>query len=119
MNNRVLGKGKVVNQIFATKMLVHENLWKEKKLHAAFMNREKAHDRVDKAALWNTLRIYGVGGELMEEIKTFYWEANAYVKVDGKLSDSFAIGVGVRQLCVMSPWLFNIFMDRCMREMEA
>ncbi len=39
--------------------------------------------------------------------------------MDGELSDSFAIGVRVRQGCVMSLWLFNIFMDGCMREMQA
>ncbi len=33
----------------------------------------------------------------MEGIKAFIKEMNAYVKVDGKLSDSSAIGVGVRQ----------------------
>ncbi len=27
--------------------------------------------------------------------------------------------VGVRQGCVMSPWLFNVFMDGCMREMKC
>ncbi len=31
---------------------------------------------------------------------------------------SFAVEVGVRQGCVMSPW-FNIFMDGCMREMKS
>ncbi len=32
---------------------------------------------------------------------------------------SFAVEVGVRQGCVMSPWSFNIFMDRYMKEMKC
>lgn len=40
----------------------------------------------------------------MEEIITFYREENTCVKLDGKLRDSFAIGMGVRQECVMSLW---------------
>ncbi len=80
---------------------------------------EKAYDRVDREALWNVLKIYGVGGHLMKRIKAFYGEAVACVKADGDLSNSLAIGVGVRQGCVMSPWSFYIFMDGCMREMKA
>ncbi len=38
---------------------------------------------------------------------------------DGQFSDSFAIGVGVKQGCVMSPWLINTFVDGCMIEMKA
>ncbi len=33
------------------------------------------------------------------------------LRVEGEFSESFAVEVGVRQGCVMSPWLFNIFMD--------
>ncbi len=55
----------------------------------------------------------------MEGIKAFYREANVCVKVDGELSDSFAVGEGVRQGCIMSPWWFNIFRDGCMREVKA
>ncbi len=46
-------------------------------------------------------------------------EVNACLKVDGELSDSFTVGNGVRQGCLMSLWLLNILMERCMREMKA
>ncbi len=35
------------------------------------------------------------------------------MRVGGEFSESFAVEAGVRQGCVMSPWLFNIFMDGC------
>ncbi len=37
------------------------------------------------------------GRKLMDGIKTFYREVNACVKVDDKLNDNFAFGVGGRQ----------------------
>ncbi len=40
-----------------------ENISKRKKLYATFMDLEKAYDRVDWLALWEVLRIYGVGGK--------------------------------------------------------
>ncbi len=33
------------------------------------MDFEKAYDRVDWLALWEVLRIYGVGGKLLSAIK--------------------------------------------------
>ncbi len=49
------------------------------------------------------LKIYGVGGQLLKGIQAFYREANACVRVGGKLSEFFTVEVGVRQGCVMSP----------------
>ncbi len=83
------------------------------------MDLEKAYDRVDREALWSVLKIYGVGGQLLKGIQAFYRETNTCVMVGGKYSESFAVEVGVRQGCVMSLWLFNIFMDVCMREMKC
>ncbi len=53
-------------------------------LYAAFMDLEKAYDRVDREALWNVLYIYGVGGQLLKGIQSFYREANACVRVGGE-----------------------------------
>ncbi len=44
------GRG-CIDQIFEMKRLVEEYLGKDKKLYAAFMDLEKAYDRVDKEAL--------------------------------------------------------------------
>ncbi len=49
------------------------------------MDLEKAYDRVDREALWNVLRIYGVGRLLLKGIQAFYREANACVR--GKFSE--------------------------------
>ncbi len=36
-----------------------------------------------------------------------------------RVNGEFKVEVGVRQGCVMSPWLFNIYMDGCIREMKV
>ncbi len=41
------------------------------------------------------------------------------MRVAGEFSKSFVVEVGVRKGCVMSPWLFNILMDGCMRKMKC
>ena len=51
-------------------------------------------------------------GQLLGGPKAIYREASSCVKMDGKLSESFPIGVGVRQGCGMSPWLL---LDGCMK----
>ncbi len=71
----------------------------------------RRHIRIDRETLWSVLKIYGVGGQLLKGIQAFYRQANACVRVGGEFSESFAVEVGVRQRCVMSPWLFNIFME--------
>ncbi len=112
------GRG-CIDQIFAVKILVEKYLEKDRKLFAAFVDMEKAYDRVDRKGLWDTLRVYGVEGKLFEGNKSFCENASASVRVNGELSVSFNVEVGVRQGCVMSPWLFNICIDGCIREMKA
>ena len=51
--------------------------------------------------------------------KGFLRGASACVRTDGELSESFDRGVGIRQGCVISTWLFKVFMDGCIREMKV
>ncbi len=79
------GRG-CVDQIFCFRMVVEKILAKGKKLYAAFMDLEKAYDRVNWLALWDILKIYGVGGKLLRAVKSCYEEVSACVKIRGKTS---------------------------------
>ncbi len=42
---------------------------------------------------------------------SFYVNSRACVRVGNGISDWLVVNVGLRQGCVMSPWLFNLYMD--------
>ncbi len=58
------------------------------------MDLEKVYNRVDWLALWEVLRIYGVGERLLSAIKSFYEEEYACVKISGATSEHFDLKVG-------------------------
>ena len=53
---------------------------------------------------------------LLKAIRSLYEKSEACVRVKDELSGWFLISQGVRQGCVMSPWLFNVFMDKMVPE---
>ncbi len=54
------------------KRSVEDYLGNDKKLYAAFMDLEKAYDRIDREALWSVLKVCGVGRQLLKGIQAFY-----------------------------------------------
>ncbi len=67
----------------------------------------------------NTRNIVGVGGKLLGALKASYVGSKACVKYGERVSNYFDVGVGVHQGCVMSPWLFNVYMDGVIKEVKA
>ena len=82
--------------------------------YVGFMDLEKAYDRVNREALWQGLRMNGVGGKLLNGIKSAYVGSLACVTVKVCESDCFRVDSGVRHVCIMFPWLFNVYMDELM-----
>ena len=112
------GRG-CVDQIFAVRQICEKFRAKGREVFVAFMDLEKAYDRIDREALWKVMGMYGIGGKLLTAVKSFYMESRACVRVGDGESEWFAVEVGLRQGCVMSPWLFNIFIDGVVREMKV
>ena len=51
-------------------------------------------------------------------IRNLYWDQSAAVRIGGELSEYKLIKRGVRQGCVMSPDLFNIYSEMILRNLE-
>ena len=62
---------------------------------------------------------YGVGIKFLKAVQSFYVDSRACVRVGNDVSEWFPVNVGLRQGCVMSPWLFNVNMDGVVREVNV
>ena len=79
-------------------------------LHMCFIDLQKAYDTVDRTLLWQVLTRIRVPPQMMAVIRQFRDERRACVRPDdGVCSDWFEVEQGLRQGCMLSPLLFNIF----------
>ena len=104
------------DQIFTLKQIFEKSWEYGKDLFACFVDLEKAYDRVPRDKLWKVLQEYGVNGQLLRAIKSFYCRPEVCVRVNGKQSKPFHVGVGLRQGCILSPLLFIVYInwiDKC------
>ena len=52
---------------------------------------------------------------MLKEVLSFYVESQACVIDESGMSEWFDVNVGLRQECVMSPWLFIVYIDGIVR----
>ena len=109
-----VGRG-CVDQIFTLNQIGDKAKEKNHSVYMGFIELEKAYDRVNREALWQVMRMYDVGGKLLNGIKSMYVDSSACVRVKGGESEQFRIYSGVRQGCIMSHWLFNVYLDGVMK----
>lgn len=104
--------------VFAMKMLFEKGWEWGKDKCVAFIDMEKAFDRVNREKLWGVMReaYYGVQPKLIRVVQSMYKKCKNKVKSGQVNSGWFEVRTGVRQGGVLSPLLFIIYMDKCLRE---
>ena len=70
-----------------------------------------AFDTIPRDKLLGKLLNYNINGNFFNTIKNIYINDQACLKINNKVSDSFPVNQGVKQGCILSPLLFNIFMS--------
>ena len=111
------GKG-TTDAIFVIRQMQERHQRKGKKLYYAFIDLEKAFDRVPREVTRWALRKSGVDEWLVNAVMAMYDEARTSVRTGSGNSESFWVKVGLHQGSVLSPLLFVIVMDVVTREVR-
>ena len=87
----------------------------QKNLYFCFIDYAKAFDCVDPNKLWKILKEMGIPEHLTCLLRNLYAGQEATVRTGYGTTDWFQIGKGVRQDCILSPCLFNLYAEYIMR----
>ena len=87
----------------------------QKNIYFCFIDYAKAFDCVDHNKLWKILREMGIPDHLTCLLINLYAGQEATVRTGQGITYWFLIRKGVRQGCILSPCLFNLYTEYIMR----
>jgi len=100
-----------IDHIFMLNSLIEIYLQKRKRLYCAFIDYEKAFDKVERSLLWIKLLDSKINGKVLNVIVNLYKQAKSCVASAGHRSTFFNCDIGVRQGENLSPILFALFLN--------
>ena len=87
----------------------------QENIYFCFIDYEKDFHCVDHNKLWPILKEMGIPDHLICFLRNLYADQEATVRTGHGTTDWFQIGKGVRQGCISSSCLFNLYAEYIMR----
>ena len=89
------------------------------RIYSCFVDFKKAFDSVPRDLLLQKILDLGITGNVFNVIRHIYTTDKACVKMGQSRSDFFHLSIGVRQGCVLSSLLFNLFLSDLAKKFDA
>ena len=106
------------NAIFLIRMLSERAIEHQQDLYMVFIDYTKAFDRVKHKELFKMLKNIQIDEKDLRLLYNLYQQQTATVRLPGGMTSEFEIRRGVRQGCVGSPDLFNLYSEIILRSLE-
>ena len=87
----------------------------QKNIYFCLIDYDKAFVCVDHHKLWKILQEMGIPDHLTCLLRNLYAGQEATVRIEHGTTDLFQTGKGIRQGCILSPCLFNLYTEHIMR----
>jgi len=102
------------DQIANIRWFIEKPIEFQKNIYFCFIDYAKAFDCVDHNKLWEILKEMGIPDHLTCLLRNVYAGQEATIRTGHGTTDWFQIGKGVRQGCMLSPCLFNLYAEYIM-----
>jgi hypothetical protein len=81
------------------------------RFYCAFIDFTKAFDSIPHKQLWYQMITNGVHGRVLNVLRSMYGKLRSCVRTPEGLTDFFMCQVGTRQGCMVSPFLFILYLN--------
>ena len=107
-----------IDMLFTLQILIEKIRDSEQEAYITFIDYSKAFDSVIHNHLFQTMSTMGFPKHLIKLIANLYQGQKATIRWNNEHSKFFEIQKGVRQGCILSPHLFNIYTEQIMRNAD-
>jgi hypothetical protein len=105
-----------INSVFVIKQTIEKRREFNSETHMAFLDIEKAFDRVDRNMLRQVLNGSGFPHHLIKTTENLYNNTSIQINTGKEILEKSIINQGLGQGCDLSPALFNIYIDDLFRK---
>jgi hypothetical protein len=108
-----------IDHLFTLTSIMETRKARKLSTFAVFIDFKKAYDTIDRSILWTRLEELGISGRMLTTLKSLYTNVQCCVRINGFTTDWFGVESGLKQGCVLSPLLFNLYLDDLARKIQA
>ncbi len=87
--------------------------------YMAFIDFSKAYNRINRSMLWKILYKNGLSNKMLQVLQVIYSNVERYVCINGFDTKWFGVNTSLKQRCLISSILFNLYINDVAIEIKA
>ncbi|KAL4154026.1 hypothetical protein QTP88_001859 [Uroleucon formosanum] len=106
------------DQMFIIIQLYQKSWEFDKEIHTLFVDFKKAYDSIHRESLLNIMKEFHFPQKLVNLVSISVMETSIRVKIGNSITEPATVNSGLRQGDSLSPILFNVALEKVIREMK-